>query len=101
MNAPTKTNAPATATSSSDKIARLLKQYGCGTIHFAGSENASFERHQVFDNVINPAAACDRERFEAMANSVRDVCSINGESNLEKCWRNALFLNWKIMTNLN
>ena len=45
-----------------DELARLLKQYGCGTIHFAGSENASYERHLVFDNVINPAAACDRER---------------------------------------
>src|SRR5277367_3643076 len=73
MNVPTKTNAPATAASSSDKIARLLKQYGCGTLHFVGSDNASYERHLVFDNVINPATACDRERFEAVANSVRDV----------------------------
>src|ERR1700679_2841564 len=73
MSAPTKTSAPASVTSSSDELARLLKQYGCGTIHFAGSENASYERHLVFDNVINPAAACDRERFEAIANSVRDI----------------------------
>src|SRR5271170_5795486 len=73
MNVPTKTNAPATVASSSDKIARLLKQYGCGTIHFVGSDNASYERHLVFDNIINPATACDRERFEAVANSVRDV----------------------------
>src|SRR5271170_947364 len=72
MNSPTKTNGPVSATNSGE-MARLLKQYGCGTIHFAGSENASYERHLVFDNVINPAAACDRERFEAMANSVRDV----------------------------
>jgi starch phosphorylase len=54
-------------------IAELLKQYACGTIHFAGTDNASYERHLVFDNVINPAMACDRERFEAVASSVRDV----------------------------
>ncbi len=75
MNASTKTDAPARTTSSSDKLATLLKQYNCGTVHFAGSENASYERHLVFDNVINPAGASDRERFEAIANSVRDVLS--------------------------
>jgi starch phosphorylase len=57
----------------SNELAQLLKQYGCGTIHFAGTDNASYERHLVFDNVINPATADDRERFEAIANSVRDV----------------------------
>ncbi|MGA2248165.1 MAG: glycogen/starch/alpha-glucan phosphorylase [Verrucomicrobiota bacterium] len=51
----------------------LLNQYGYGAIHFAGSDNASYERHLIFDNVINPAAAYDRERFEAVANSVRDI----------------------------
>ncbi len=73
MDAPTKANTLISVTSSSDKIATLLKQYNCGTVHFAGSENASYERHLVFDNVINPAAASIRERFEAVANSVRDV----------------------------
>ena len=54
-------------------IATLLKQYGCGPIHFAGTDNASYERHLVFDNVLNPANAGAREQFEAVANSVRDV----------------------------
>ena len=54
-------------------IAALLKQYNCGPIHFAGTDNASYERHLIFDNVINPAAACAREKFEAVAFSVRDV----------------------------
>ena len=70
-----KTNAPLTATNSSDELARLLKQYGCGPIHFAGTDNASYERHLVFDNAINPAVATGRERFEAVARSVRDALS--------------------------
>ena len=70
-----KTNAPLTATNRSDELARLLKQYGCGPIHFAGTDNASYERHLVFDNVINPVVATGRERFEAVARSVRDVLS--------------------------
>ena len=43
------------------------------TIPFAAVD--SYERHLVFDNVIDPAAAGPRERFEAFARSVRDVLS--------------------------
>ena len=68
-----KISAPLLATSRSDELARLLKQYGCGPIHFAGTDNASYERHLVFDNVINPVVATERERFEAVARSVRDA----------------------------
>ena len=32
-----------------------------------------YERHLVFDNVMAPAAAGSRERFEAFARSVRDL----------------------------
>jgi glycogen phosphorylase len=32
-----------------------------------------YERHLVFDNVMDPAAAGSRERFEAFARSVRDL----------------------------
>ena len=74
MNTPTKTDSLPPAPNS-DELARLLQQYGCGTIHFAGNDNASYERHLVFDNVINPATACAREQFEAIALSVRDVLS--------------------------
>src|SRR5262245_45158436 len=56
-----------------DPIAQLLKQYGCGPIRFAGTDNAFYERHLVFDNVIELATAGARERFEAVAHSVRDV----------------------------
>src|SRR5213595_3084568 len=62
---------------STDKtsVDSLLEQYGCGPVQFAGSDNGLYERHLLFDNVVNLAAAGDRERFEAVARSVRDVLS--------------------------
>ena len=57
----------------SDTIAQLLRQYGCGPIRFSGTDNAFYERHLVFDNVIELTTAGARERFEAVAHSVRDV----------------------------
>src|SRR5215813_14965423 len=55
------------------RVSELLRQYGCGPVPFAGSENAFYERHLVFDRVIDPQVATARERFEAVANSIRDV----------------------------
>ena len=43
--------------------------------HLSGDENALYERHLVFDAVVDPATAGRRERFEAVARSVRDVLS--------------------------
>jgi glycogen phosphorylase len=53
----------------------LLEQYGCGPIRFSGHNDALYERHLLFDDVIDPLAAGVRERFEAAARSVRDVLS--------------------------
>src|SRR5215208_8127464 len=53
----------------------LLAQYGCGPIPLTGTDNALYERHLIFDNVIDAAAATARERFEAFAWSVRDILS--------------------------
>ncbi len=58
-----------------ETLAKLAQQYGCGPIQFAGSPNASYQRHLVFDNVIPLQAASPRERFEALARSVRDLLS--------------------------
>lgn len=55
------------------RVSELLKQYGCGPIAFVGSENAFYERHLVFDRIIDPRVAAARERFEAFAHSIRDV----------------------------
>src|ERR1700676_1543033 len=59
----------------SDTIAKLRSQYSSGPIDLAGTESALYERHLVFDKVIDPAAAGPRERFEAIARSVRDILS--------------------------
>jgi glycogen phosphorylase len=59
----------------SDDTSKLIQQYGCGPIPFTGTGNAFYERHLVFDNVIELMAAGPRERFEAVARSVRDVLS--------------------------
>ena len=53
----------------------LLTRYGCGPIRFSGRDDALYERHLIFDDVVAPAAAGSRERFEAAARSVRDVLS--------------------------
>jgi glycogen phosphorylase len=54
---------------------KLLEQYGCGPIQFTGTGDALYERHLLFDNVINHAALGPRERYEAVARSVRDILS--------------------------
>jgi starch phosphorylase len=54
---------------------QLLEQYGCGPIRFTGSGDALYERHLLFDDVVDPGAVGARERYEAAARSVRDVLS--------------------------
>src|SRR5881397_3418176 len=58
-----------------DPAAALREQYGCGPVQLAGNADGLYERHLVFDGVIDPSAAGPRERFEAFARSVRDVLS--------------------------
>jgi glycogen phosphorylase len=65
----------------------LLKQYGCGPIQFTGSDDALYERHLMFDGVVDPTAAGPGERYEALARSVRDVLSqrwLHTESTYER-----------------
>ena len=65
----------ARTTPASPTIAALRQQYGCGPVALTGSADALYERHLLFDNVIDPAAARARDRYEAFARSVRDVLS--------------------------
>jgi hypothetical protein len=53
----------------------LLAQYGYGSIQFTGTDDALYERHIMFDNVVDASAVGPRERYEAVARSVRDVLS--------------------------
>ena len=57
------------------ELAKLIQQYGCGPVRFSGSDEALYERHLVFDNVMEMSAMGARERFEAIAHSVRDLLS--------------------------
>jgi starch phosphorylase len=55
-------------------LAKLAEQYG-GLVQFSGTDDALYERHLVFDNVMAEKMIGQRERFEAVARSVRDVLS--------------------------
>jgi starch phosphorylase len=46
-----------------------------GAIALSGTEQALYERHLTFDRAIPPQAASARDKFEAIAHSVRDVLS--------------------------
>ena len=59
----------------SEDLAKLRSQYFVGPIHLTGTESALYERHLLFDNVVDLTVADARERFEAVAHSVRDILS--------------------------
>jgi glycogen phosphorylase len=59
----------------SQPIPKLLERYGTKQIPFADMDSGLYERHLLFDNVINTARADARDRFEAFARSGRDVLS--------------------------
>jgi starch phosphorylase len=54
---------------------QLSAKYGCGPVHFSGTDEALYERHLLFDSGVDLAASTSRDRFEALARSVRDVLS--------------------------
>jgi len=56
-------------------LSTLAAQYGCGPVKFAGAEEALYERHLLFDNIVSPNEITLRERYEAVAKSVRDILS--------------------------
>ena len=56
-----------------DSVSERLQQYSGDSIQFAGTADALYDRHLIFDRAIDPKVASARERFEAFAHSVRDV----------------------------
>jgi glycogen phosphorylase len=71
----TKAVKQASASTETDAVAKLRSQCATGPIALTGTGNALYERHLVFDNVLDLAVAGPRERFEAIARSVRDILS--------------------------
>jgi starch phosphorylase len=66
---------PAPSPSGGRSLNSLLAYYGCGPVQFTGSGDALYERHLTFDDVVAVADAGPRERYQAVARSVRDVLS--------------------------
>ena len=53
----------------------LLERYDCGPVKLSGDSNAFYERHVTFDHVVAETETTARDKFEAIARSVRDVLS--------------------------
>jgi len=58
-----------------DAATLINTRYGCGPVQFAGTSEALYERHLLFDSGVDLAQATARDRFEALARSVRDILS--------------------------
>src|SRR6266403_4268834 len=71
----TETSLDSARPTASNQRSKLIEQYGCGPVQLTGTTDALYERHLVFDNVMEAAEIGARERFEAVARSVRDVLS--------------------------
>src|SRR5260370_3646394 len=54
---------------------KSLDQDGSGPVQLLGTHNGLYERHLLFDNVIDRICADSRDRFEAFARAVRDILS--------------------------
>jgi glycogen phosphorylase len=51
-----------------------LTQYSCGPLAVAGgSDPDAYDRHLIFDHVVSMEQASQRERFEAVARTIRDM----------------------------
>ena len=57
------------------EIMKLIERYDCGPVHLVGTDDALYERHLTFDNLVDSGAVGPRERYEAIARSVRDILS--------------------------
>ena len=61
-------------TAITDPISKIAAQYERGPVKFTGTKEAH-ERHLLFDNIVDASHVTMRERFEAVALSVRAVLS--------------------------
>jgi starch phosphorylase len=57
------------------KMKNLVERYDCGPVKLSGDSNAFYERHVAFDHVVAETETTARDKFEAIACSVRDVLS--------------------------
>jgi len=62
-------------TTASEALSALRQQYGSASVQLTGAPDALYERHLFFDSVVDATTAGSRQRYEALAHSVRDVLS--------------------------
>jgi starch phosphorylase len=55
------------------KPAEILKQYECGPVPVEKDADAAFRRHLAFDHMIEPELSSMRQKFQALARSLRDL----------------------------
>ena len=53
----------------------IIERYNCGPVKLSGDPDAFYERHFTFDQVCAETDATARDKFEAIARSMRDVLS--------------------------
>src|SRR5271169_3254095 len=53
----------------------LIERYDCVPVKLSGDSNAFYERHVTFDQVVAETETSARDKFEAIARSVRDMLS--------------------------
>ena len=58
-----------------------------GAITLSGSSNSFYERHVTFDQIVAETETSDRDKFEAIARSVRDVLSQRWLNTEQTCRR--------------
>jgi glycogen phosphorylase len=62
----------------SPDTARLVEQYGCGPVRFDGTDNALYERHLLFDNVVDPAIVTGKENLFLFGLTAEQVATSRG-----------------------
>jgi starch phosphorylase len=54
-------------------VSKKLKQYECGAFSFSDANHDYYDRHLVLDHIVGKQDANQRERFEAVARTLRDL----------------------------
>jgi starch phosphorylase len=56
-----------------DGTSAILKQYECGLVPLERDQDAAFRRHLAFDHMVEPENSSTRQKFQALARSLRDL----------------------------
>jgi starch phosphorylase len=64
---------PVVAVTGGRTAADLRKQYECGPVPLPADPGTAFERHLVFDHMVDPKESSKRQRFQALGRALRDL----------------------------